>query len=286
METRIKHIIGGYYGTDTGRILTSRARYNQFGKCGWIRKWVKQRINNSGYKIVDLAVDGKKETKLAHRLIASAFIENIENKPQVNHKDCNTLNNNKNNLEWVTGKENMLHAKKAGRLIRSKEFCIANGLRNIGKINSIETRIKQAKSKVQVPIEIAARIFIESDYGFGQIQLGRMFNVSSSTAYKCSQNKLLAYDLEKYITKDENIELINKVKRIKLNSNNSTGFFGVITTKDKTNKYKAVISIDKKRIQISSHQFPIDAALARDEYIIKNNLNIPLNFINGEQIYE
>lgn len=65
--------------------------------------------NKGGYLIVGLCKNGKSITLSIHRLVATAFIPNNENKSQVNHKDKNRLNNNSSNLEWNTASENNIH---------------------------------------------------------------------------------------------------------------------------------------------------------------------------------
>lgn len=65
----------------------------------------------TNYPSVSLWIDGKLKVTKVHRLVACAFIDNPENKPEVNHKDANRQNNCVDNLEWVTRKENCHHAK-------------------------------------------------------------------------------------------------------------------------------------------------------------------------------
>ena len=62
--------------------------------------------NGRGYLRVYLTKENTSKYIRVHRLVARAFIPNPENKPQVNHKDENKLNNCVENLEWSTAKEN------------------------------------------------------------------------------------------------------------------------------------------------------------------------------------
>lgn len=66
-------------------------------------------IGENGYKYYRLSKDGKKKMFYAHRLIAETFIDNPKNLPIVNHIDGNKLNNNINNLEWVSCSDNTKH---------------------------------------------------------------------------------------------------------------------------------------------------------------------------------
>lgn len=67
------------------------------------------------YKRVTLSKKGVTQRIFIHRLVASAFIPNPDNKPYVNHIDNNGENNQVTNLEWVTGSENMNWSAIQGR---------------------------------------------------------------------------------------------------------------------------------------------------------------------------
>ena len=74
-------------------------------------KFLKHTKLNTGYYSVALrGYNGKFKRFLLHRLLAESFIDNLNNKPMVNHKDGDKTNNNLNNLEWCTLAENLKHA--------------------------------------------------------------------------------------------------------------------------------------------------------------------------------
>ena len=85
-----------------------------------IKSFKKNRITilrpafNGHYFFIYLHKNGKAKMHYIHVLVAKAFIPNPEGKPFVNHIDCNKLNNNVSNLEWVTHAENMKHAVAMG----------------------------------------------------------------------------------------------------------------------------------------------------------------------------
>jgi hypothetical protein len=77
-------------------------------RAGYILKNI---VNRQGYSTVSL---GQNKWFAVHRLVASAFVENPQNLPQVNHVDGRKGNNNWSNLRCVTSSENSLHAYATG----------------------------------------------------------------------------------------------------------------------------------------------------------------------------
>lgn len=95
-----------YFVSNKGRIKSCKNKKE---------KILKQSSDSRGqYLLIHLSKNGCCNTKLVHRLVASAFIENPNGYEQVNHKDCNKKNNNLENLEWCTMSYNLKHAYKNG----------------------------------------------------------------------------------------------------------------------------------------------------------------------------
>lgn len=92
--------------------------------------------DKNGYSHCTLYRGKIAKTVRIHRIVAIAFIPNMENKPQVNHINGIRTDNNIENLEWVTNSENQLHAFL--KLGKKKSGCFCNS----GFISSKSPRSK------------------------------------------------------------------------------------------------------------------------------------------------
>lgn len=97
------------------RVIIEKNTFNERHISG---KNLSKAIGKRGYYIVTLYKNNLGITIPVHRLVSTAFIPNPENKPAINHKDLNRLNNYYKNLEWVTVLENNLHSIENGGLIK------------------------------------------------------------------------------------------------------------------------------------------------------------------------
>lgn len=95
---------------------------------GEVRNDINNRIKKptinkqNGYYYVDLYRNNKRQKVTIHRLLAEAFIPNIENKPTVDHIDGDRINNSISNLRWATYSENNSRFNKYG--VRSEKIVV------------------------------------------------------------------------------------------------------------------------------------------------------------------
>lgn len=110
------------------RVIIKPARSNARGGPATIKSHEMCMTDDGcGYLRVKVHKGGVVKMAKVHRLVALAFLDNPENKAEVNHKDGNKKNNSVSNLEWATRLENMQHAWRTGlndtkgeRNVRSK----------------------------------------------------------------------------------------------------------------------------------------------------------------------
>lgn len=102
---------GKYIVSNDGKVATLRKR----------KKLLTLTKQRSGYLYAMVEIDGKQVNKRVNRLVATAFIENPNNLPFVNHIDGCKTNNRAENLQWVTNSQNMKHAHANG-LVKKHVF--------------------------------------------------------------------------------------------------------------------------------------------------------------------
>ena len=121
-------------------------------------------ISMDGYLRVLLSKNNKRKNCFIHRLVAEAFISNFENKPHVNHKFGNKLDNYFENLEWTTVAENNQHAYNLG-------------------LKNPTTKLTDEQ------VEYIRRVYKPGDKEFGRNALARKFNIGISTIKRILSGK-------------------------------------------------------------------------------------------------
>lgn len=122
--------------------------------------------NNYGYFVYGLRQNGKEKQIGRARLLALQFINNPDNKPQVNHIDGDKTNDTLPNLEWVTSKENIQHSFRMGLQPKQKRG-EDNPLHKLTD-NSIKEILR---CKGMIPQKTLARI-----YGVDQSLISRIYS--------------------------------------------------------------------------------------------------------------
>lgn len=114
----------GYFVANNGKIFCNLGKGNRRKTDKTVEPYeLKPRPLPNGYLRVYMrnTLTNKRVDQYIHRLVAKAYIPNPENKPFVNHKDCNRQNNAWWNLEWVTAKENTQQTKDLEHIVLNEK---------------------------------------------------------------------------------------------------------------------------------------------------------------------
>lgn len=173
----------GFYKVNVAGDVKSVDRYvnhKDGGMCFKKGRVLKPSKNRKGYLMVALVINGVGGLKSIHRIVAENFIENHENKPQVNHKNGVKTDNRVENLEWSTGFENQRHAFDLGL--------------NKG---SMLNRKGEEHPRTLISDKEAVDCSLLRDKGFTIKQISEKYNVSYKTIQRVLKREIIGNIHEK-----------------------------------------------------------------------------------------
>lgn len=110
----------GYFISDAGKVFCNLGKGNRRNGVTVPLYEVKPRKTKTGYcRVYMRQVSTRKRVdRYIHRLVATYFLPNPENKRYVNHVNCIRSDNRTSNLEWCTAKENTDYTMKMNHMCR------------------------------------------------------------------------------------------------------------------------------------------------------------------------
>ncbi len=139
-----------------------------------------RQYERKNYLGVYLYCNNKRQYKMTHRLVASAFISNPNNLPQVNHKDENSRNNNVNNLEWCTAKYNCNYGN---HIVKLRKRMTENNPSK-GRHHTKEAIEKMRLKKIGQPSKRKRKIIIDGIEYESITEAMNKLNISTRKLYK------------------------------------------------------------------------------------------------------